>query len=447
MESIIQKFYNSGNGLDDKFTQFGAFPSVVKKTQTPVPLKPMITTINPAIHQTENDFNMNTMKSSNGMNGMNTMNTMNTMKLSNGMNTLNTMNGMSTMNTMNMSRSPPPMTRNDFLRPKPLNFASSSDLLYNNPIQTNKNIPSEYNSLKKNVLTEAKKNATKMQMMEEKMKNLELKSQRLEVINDFFFDMFENNLVKEEIQKQRENAARREIENEENEDYLNSYTGRRRKNKKIPKGEKLNLNKYDKDKQKEKEDAVFDAKKFQEKTAQDARDVLDNIKKNVSNYLVEEELKKNERLQDMGEAINELKSQLVNQLEKIQMAQKHQMEKIAFCLLNSGDDKIEDLALRLFSNENTNYRQNSGNLFADSSTANVKRGSIFTKSKKNIFNSGMSSSKNSRGASMRDTKQFTKVNNASSIPEEKNDEEEEEEPKRNDTRKSTRSKKKLSFKE
>ena len=77
----------------------------------------------------------------------------------------------------------------------------------------------------------------------------------------------------------------------------------------------------------------------------------------------------------------------------------------------------------------------------------MKRGSIFTKSKKNIFNSGMSSSKNSRGASMRDTKQFTKVNNASSIPEEKNDEEEEEEPKRNDTRKSTRSKKKLSFKE
>ena len=47
-----------------------------------------------------------------------------------------------------------------------------------------------------------------MQMMEEKMKNLELKSQRLEVINDFFFDMFENNLVKEEINKQREQAAK-----------------------------------------------------------------------------------------------------------------------------------------------------------------------------------------------------------------------------------------------
>ena len=39
---------------------------------------------------------------------------------------------------------------------------------------------------------ESKKNETKMQIMEEKMKKLELKNQRLEVINDFFFDMFEN---------------------------------------------------------------------------------------------------------------------------------------------------------------------------------------------------------------------------------------------------------------
>ena len=36
-------------------------------------------------------------------------------------------------------------------------------------------------------------------MIEEKMKHLELKNQRLEVINDFFFDIFENNLVKDEI--------------------------------------------------------------------------------------------------------------------------------------------------------------------------------------------------------------------------------------------------------
>ena len=34
------------------------------------------------------------------------------------------------------------------------------------------------------------------------MKKLELKNQRLEVINDFFFDMFENNLVKEELKRQ-----------------------------------------------------------------------------------------------------------------------------------------------------------------------------------------------------------------------------------------------------
>ena len=57
-----------------------------------------------------------------------------------------------------------------------------------------------------------------MQMMEEKMKNLELKSQRLEVINDFFFDMFENNLVKEELKRQR--GIKEEKENKEEEDDI-----------------------------------------------------------------------------------------------------------------------------------------------------------------------------------------------------------------------------------
>ena len=51
--------------------------------------------------------------------------------------------------------------------------------------------------MKQKNLEDGKRNATKLQIMEEKMRNLELKSQRLEVINDFFFDMFENNLVKE----------------------------------------------------------------------------------------------------------------------------------------------------------------------------------------------------------------------------------------------------------
>ena len=50
----------------------------------------------------------------------------------------------------------------------------------------------------------------------------------------------------------------------------------------------------------------------------------------------------------MVEEINEIKSKLVNQLEKMQMNQKQQMEKLTFCLLNSGDGGMEDLALNLF---------------------------------------------------------------------------------------------------
>ena len=34
--------------------------------------------------------------------------------------------------------------------------------------------------------------------------------------------------------------------------------------------------------------------------------------------------------------------------------QNQQMQKIAYCLLNSGDDKVEDLALRLFNNDYSN---------------------------------------------------------------------------------------------
>ena len=50
-----------------------------------------------------------------------------------------------------------------------------------------------------------------------------LKSQRLEVINDFFFDIFENNLVKEQLQKQREDKAMKELGEEEEEEDYNNY--------------------------------------------------------------------------------------------------------------------------------------------------------------------------------------------------------------------------------
>jgi hypothetical protein len=251
-----------------------------------------------------------------------------------------------------------------------------------------------------------------MQMMEEKMKNLELKSQRLEVINDFFFDMFENNLVKEEINKQREKAAQLQKQKNKEEGLdsssssssdseINSGRKRNKKKNKKKKG-KLNLNDYDKEKEREKKkEEAFDPQKYQQKTFQNTKDVLDNIKKNVSNYLFEEELKKNEQLQIMGEEINELKSKLVNQLEKMQMNQKHQMEKIAFCLLNSGNGKMEDLAIHMFNSPPPMSSKNTGK----NSLANTRRGSTQKISKMNsrkgsIFNSRKGSIHFSRQGSL-----------------------------------------------
>ena len=76
-------------------------------------------------------------------------------------------------------------------------------------------------------------------------------------------------------------------------------------------------------------------------------------KKNVGNYLFEEELKKNEQLQIIGEEINELRSKLINHVEKMQMAEKHNLEKVTFCLLNSANGEMEDLAFHLFLSKNS----------------------------------------------------------------------------------------------
>ena len=351
MDSIIEKFYNSGGPYEtNKFTQFGAFQTNGLRTglshssKFPLPVRSMISTVNSSIHNTNN-------KPSN-----------------------------ITINT-NLNHIP---SQKDFLRPQNLAFNSSSDLLFTGPVKTHKRNNSEYNALQNNMYAETKKNNTIMQMMEEKMKNLELKSQRLEVINDFFFDMFENNLVKEEIEKQRERAA--ELQKKKNkEEGLDSSssssdsesTNKKRKKKKKKKNGKLNLNDYDKDKFIKKEE--FNPQKYQEDTFKHTKDVLENIKKNVSNYMFEEELKKNEQLQIMGEEINELKSRLVNQLEKMQMSQKHQMEKIAFCLLNSGKGNMENLALHLFRSGKT-----SGLNTAKTSAFNSRKNSLTQKKSSTI---------------------------------------------------------------
>ena len=97
----------------------------------------------------------------------------------------------------------------------------------------------------------------------------------------------------------------------------------------------------------------------------------------------------------MGEEINELKSKLVNQLEKMQMNQKHQMEKIAFCLLNSGNGKIEDLAIHVLNSPPTeskkdtrknsliNTRRGSSQV---NSKMNSRKGSIYNSRKGSLFN-------------------------------------------------------------
>ena len=364
MDSIIEKFYSGSKNDANKFTQFGAFQTnnslklggIPHSSKSPLPVRPMLNITNSSIPNTNN-------KPTNI--------------------TINT--------NYNQIQS-----QKDFLRPQNLAFNSSSDLLFNNPVQTHRRYNSEYNILQNNVYAEAKKNNTKMQMMEEKMKNLELKSQRLEVINDFFFDMFENNLVKEEINNQREKAAKLQKQknkeeglesssSSDSEDY-SKKKGRKKNYKKKNKNGKLNLNDLDRDNFKKKDE--FDPKKYQEKTINHTKDVLENIKKNVSNYLFEEELKKNEQLQIMGEQINELKSQLVNQLEKMQMNQKQQMEKITFCLLNSGDGNIEDLALHLFRSG-----KNSGEITRKGSTLNSRKNSISNK-KTSAFNSRKGSIRN-----------------------------------------------------
>ena len=319
MDNIIQKFYSNGKESNIPYTQFGAFSSGMIANQNPITSLSIktINDIKPAI-------NPNSQK-----------------KLQ--------------YKTYTPLK-PRGMTQEEFLRPKNLMFNSSSDMLYNN---LRYNQPGEIRLMKEDLSLMNKKNATKIQMIEEKMKNLELKNQRLEVINDFFFDMFENNLVKDEIKRKRKaKNEENKILYEDNSEYCNDnennnyYKSKRKKFKKSRSD--INLNTYDRyiryNNKKE-----FDPVEFQQITAQNARNVLNNIKKNLGTYLVEEELKKNEQFQTLSEGINELKTDLNQKLDKIQQNQKQQMQKIYYCLLNSGEKNIENVALRLledYSNKN-----------------------------------------------------------------------------------------------
>ena len=357
MDNLIQKFYSNGKQEEQKYTQFGAFSGRLRKNpfsnlnlDTSQLIKPNIGTINPAIHNSE------------------------------------------TITQMNKT---PNISQDSFLQPKKLVFNSARDLLgqsimtrnyfENNIKDTNMHtinvtpnkLPSLH-TIKQNLNMESKKNATKIQMMEEKMKTLELKNQRLEVINDFFFDMFENNLVKEELKRQKginENNSKSDTNNKNINDNDESDTEEKRPKKRIKKIKKRNLFKTDLGAQKRKE-LDMDINNFKEKTKGFARNYLNMVKNNIGITLIDEQIRKREELQDMTENIIELKGDLLNKLENMQNNQELQMKKIAYCLQHSGDEQVERLANRVFG-DNILKKIDMANYDSVYSARNKERGSIF----------------------------------------------------------------------
>ena len=304
MDSVVAKFYSTGNGDTSRFTNFGSLTTAkfgasngINKTSSyKAPMVPVPTsTLKPA------NINLNAFN-----------------------NTI-PKNSLPKYNNIQLQAAP---------SLKPVVFNSTSDMIHPNQLP---NYRGELYNMKQKNLEDEKRNATKLQIMEEKMRNLELKSQRLEVINDFFFDMFENNLVKEQLQKQREDKAMKELGEEEEEedydDYNNNYYNNynnmpkkmQRKNRikamsANHRGKNLNLNNYDY------RPPEFDPEEFQEKTLDNARKVLKGIKESIGNYMLEEQLKKNEELQTITEGIVEMKNELQSRIERIAQRQKNQME-------------------------------------------------------------------------------------------------------------------------
>ena len=341
MDNLIQKFYSNGKEEEQKYTQFGAFSnSLMKNSGTKLSfIKPNIGLINPTIHNIET----------------------------------------TTQNPIPKTPSKNSISNDAYLKPKKLIFNSSSDLFNQNIPRNNfaysakgenglekQSIPS-LQTIKQNINTENKKNSTKMQMMEEKMKNLELKSQRLEVINDFFFDMFENNLVKEEMKRQKlidKEKEEDEYEKEENTERIEIKENQRKKRHKKKKKELIispqNIND---------EEAIKN--QFKEKTDFFSRKYLNTVKTDIGLSLVEHQLKKNEALNDITEEILDLKGELMNKLIKLEMKQKAEMKTLAYCLQNSGDDKIENLANRLFGEDILKPEEENLNFNSDGNSMNT----------------------------------------------------------------------------
>ena len=137
---------------------------------------------------------------------------------------------------------------------------------------------------------------------------------------------------------------------------------------------------------------------FKKKTKNFARNYLNTVKNDIGLSLVEEQLRKNEELHDMKEDIIELKGDLLNKLENMQMMQNMEMKKIAYCLQNSGDDNIENLANRLFG-DNILKKKEQNNLNSLNNTNALERGSIFIP-RDSMFNTNFINTINTRRQSI-----------------------------------------------
>lgn len=263
MHSFIDRFYLNDQSRDNRFNQFGSFPAMSNTSLFNNPLnKPTITAINQATHGTF-------------------------------------------AATQPQIQAGATMNKSPFVNTGKSLFLNSTSDLINNQIPRH---TKEFYKTNQEIAQEEKKNATKLQMMEEKMRGLELKSQRLEVINDFFFDMFENNLVKEELKKNQMENGNQFYDNnnpyyDPNNEYYDEYDAngiqgglvnkkgkgksnklKREVNQQLP----LHTNesvKINQDQIGANKESKFDPRAFQQKTLKNVTKVMKNLKKNVADYI------------------------------------------------------------------------------------------------------------------------------------------------------------------
>jgi hypothetical protein len=94
----------------------------------------------------------------------------------------------------------------------------------------------------------------------------------------------------------------------------------------------------------------FDPHAFQAKALKNASKVLKNIKRNVGEYILEEQLKKNEDMQNVLEQITDIKNEVNKRLMRLQKEQEIQLEGLCYVLQNSGIPSIEGMAKRVLPN-------------------------------------------------------------------------------------------------